>query len=42
MKIKKSVKKRLKVTKKGKVIHIRSGRVFSGRRARKIKKMLGK
>lgn len=41
LKIRKSVQKRLKVTKTGKLIHPRSGKVITGKRAKKLKKMLG-
>lgn len=42
LKTKKSVKKRFKITKKNKVIHLRSGKIIVGRKAKKIKRMLGK
>lgn len=42
LKTKKSVKKRFKITKKNRLIHVRSGKVIAGKRAQKIKRMLGK
>jgi len=42
IKTRKSVKKRFKITKSGKVVHARSGKIVRDRRAKKIKRMLGK
>ena len=41
-KTRKSAKKRFKITKKGKVIHAGTSKVITGKRGKKIKKMLGR
>jgi len=41
IKTKKSAKKRFKITKKGKIVHARSGIIVADKRVKKIKRMLG-